>query len=245
MKLKLHAQAGSDGYTRPVPERPDTELIARIRHLLREAADPRRAPGMQAYMKSTMAYLGVGVPAVRRLTRSAAEERPFHGVGELSATVRELWSTAQYREERYAATALCDTPSARTIRDASLIELYRELIVAGAWWDHVDELSHRVGELLAEWPARVRPVVARWIDDDDLWLRRCAIVCQLGAKSNTDRALLVDAITANAADRNFFIRKAIGWALRDYARTDPEWVRAFVETHSLSPLSRREATKHL
>jgi 3-methyladenine DNA glycosylase AlkD len=131
------------------------------------------------------------------------------------------------------------------MRDASLIDLYRELIVGGAWWDHVDELSHRVGELLTEWPTRVRPVVAGWVNDDDLWLRRCAIICQLGAGSNTDRALLVEAITANTADRDFFIRKAIGWALRDYARTDPEWVRAFVEAHPLSPLSRREATKHL
>ena len=102
-----------------------------------------------------------------------------------------------------------------------------------------------MGELLTERSARVRPVVAGWIDEDDLWLRRCAIICQLGAKSNTDCALLVEAITTNAADRNFFIRKAIGWALRDYARTDPKWVGAFVETHSLSPLSHRGATKRL
>ena len=131
------------------------------------------------------------------------------------------------------------------MRDPSLVELYRDLIVSGAWWDHVDELSHRVGELLLGWPTRVRPVIAGWIGADDLWLRRSAIICQLGAKTKTDLALLADAITTNADDREFFIRKAIGWALRDYAYTDPDWVRTFVEHHRLSPLSRREATKHL
>ena len=86
-----------------------------------------------------------------------------------------------------------------------------------------------------------------WAIDDDRWLRRVAVICQLGAKDRTDRALLTDAVLANAADRDFFLRKAIGWALRDYARTDPAWVRRFVTAHEdeLSPLSKREALKHL
>jgi 3-methyladenine DNA glycosylase AlkD len=200
---------------------------------------------MQAYMKSSMPYLGVRVPTVRRLTRSATADHPVRSVEHLRVTVRELWDTAGYREERYAATALCDTPSARKVRDPSLIDLYGALIVSGAWWDHVDELSHRVGDLLVGWPIRIRPVVAGWIDADDLWLRRSAIICQLGAKAKTDLGLLTDAIIANAGDRDFFIRKAIGWALREYAHTDPDWVRTFVDSHSLSSLSRREAMKHL
>jgi 3-methyladenine DNA glycosylase AlkD len=228
-----------------VREPPDGELIAQIRQLLRAAAEPALAPGMQAYMKSSMPYLGVRVPTVRRLTRSATTHHPVRSVEQLRATVGELWNTAGYREERYAAAALCDTTSARSVRDPSLIELYRVLIVSGAWWDHVDELSHRVGELLVGWPTRIRPVVAGWIGADDRWLRRSAIICQLGVKAKTDLDLLADAIAANAGDRDFFIRKAIGWALRDYAYTDPAWVRAFVDGHPLSPLSRREALKHL
>jgi 3-methyladenine DNA glycosylase AlkD len=238
-------RVGAAGYAPPVREPPDGQLVAQIRRLLRDAADPALAPGMQAYMKSAMPYLGVRVPMVRRLTRSAAADHPAGNVEQLRVTVRALWVTARYREERYAATALCDTTSARKVRDASLIDLYRELIISGAWWDHVDELSHRVGELLVGWPDRIRPVVAGWIPADDLWLRRSAIICQVGAKAKTDRALLADAITANLGDRDFFIRKAIGWALRDYAYTDPAWVRAFVDSQPLSPLSRREATKHL
>ena len=200
---------------------------------------------MQAYMKSTMPYLGVRVPEVRQVTRGLCAERPFTMLDGLRDTVVALWHGAVFREERYAATALCDVPSARALRSPALLGLYRELIVSGEWWDHVDELSHRVGELVAGWPAQIRPVVHGWIHDDDHWLRRTAIICQLGAKGATDLDLLTESIEANAAEADFFLRKAIGWALRDYARTDADWVRAFVATHDLSPLSRREALKHL
>ncbi len=84
-----------------------------------------------------------------------------------------------------------------------------------------------------------------WAVDDDMWIRRAAILCQVGAKEGTDPALLRDAIEPNAADRRFWITKAIGWALRDYAYVDPDWVRRFVSGHELAPLSVREATKHL
>jgi 3-methyladenine DNA glycosylase AlkD len=161
------------------------------------------------------------------------------------ATVHALWDGAQYREERYAATALCDTDSARALRDPALLALYRDLIVSGAWWDLVDDLAHRVGELLAGWPAVIEPQVRVWSTADDRWLRRVSIICQLGRKQSTDLDLLTAAVEANASERDFFLRKAIGWALREYARSDPAWVRAFVDAHELSPLSRREALKHL
>ncbi|HEU5266923.1 MAG TPA: DNA alkylation repair protein, partial [Jatrophihabitans sp.] len=212
---------------------------------LRIAADPDRAPQMQAYMKSAMPYLGIRVPQVRALVRAQARRQLPTSTDELAAAVRTLWFDAAYREERYAATALLDVPAARRLRTPQLVELYAELIVDGAWWDHVDELSHRVGELLREFPARVRPVVRTWSRDPDPWLRRAAIICQLGARKHTDLDLLADAIGANAADPGFFLRKAIGWALRDYARTDPDWVRRFVAAQDLSPLSRREALKHV
>ena len=196
-------------------------------------------------MKSALPFLGVSVPDVRRLTRAIAAQHPFAERADLERTVRDLWASAAYREERYAATALLDTRSARALRSPDLLALHRELIVSGAWWDHVDELAHRVGELRSGWPQRVTPELVSWIRADDLWLRRASIICQLGAKAGTDLDLLVEAVAANAADREFFIRKAIGWALRDYARTDPDWVRRFVAEHDLSPLSRREALKHL
>ncbi len=223
----------------------DRTLVDTVRDELRIGADPDRAPQMQAYMKSAMPYLGVRLPQVRSVVRAAARNRPPQTVPGLAATVRALWFDARYREERYAATALLDVTAVRRLRSPELIELYAQLIVSGAWWDHVDELSHRVGELLLAFSAHVRPVVERWQRDPDLWLRRASIICQLGAREQTDVALLVGAIEHNAADRDFFIRKAIGWALRDYARTDPAWVSRFVAAHELSPLSRREALKHV
>jgi 3-methyladenine DNA glycosylase AlkD len=119
------------------------------------------------------------------------------------------------------------------------------MITPGAWWDHVDELSHRVGELLDAWPSTVRPFLVEWAHGEDIWLRRSSIICQLGFRSRTDLDLLAEAIEASAGRPEFFLRKAIGWALRDLARSDPGWVRSFVEGHELSPLSRREALKHL
>jgi 3-methyladenine DNA glycosylase AlkD len=226
--------------------RTDGELADEIRADLRASADPSRAPGMQAYMKSPMPYLGVRVPRVRAIVRAAARSRPPESNAELVDTVRALWFDAQYREERYGATALLDVPAARRLQTPDLVDFHAELIVSGAWWDHVDELSHRVGELLLAFPADITPVARGWQRASDPWLRRASIICQLGARQRTDRDLLVDAILANAADDGFFLRKAIGWALRDYARTDPDWVRAFVAEHDeLSPLSRREALKHL
>lgn len=216
-----------------------------VRDALHAAADPGRAPRMQAYMKSSLPFLGVPVPEVRRLTRAVAQRYPFPDRAVLERDVRALWDGATHREERYVATALCDTRSARALRAPGLLPLYRGLVVAGAWWDHVDELAHRVGEQRAGWPDEVTPELRRWAVADDIWLRRVAIICQLGARGSTDVDLLRTAIEANAAEGEFFLRKAIGWALRDYARTDPDWVRGFVTDHDLSPLSRREALKHL
>jgi 3-methyladenine DNA glycosylase AlkD len=159
--------------------------------------------------------------------------------------VRRLWREADYREERYAAIALLDTPAARRLREPAVLATVAELIVAGAWWDYVDELAHRAGDLLAGWPAEVRPVLLTWAAGDDTWLRRAAIIGQLGRREQTDLELLTAAIEAAQGEREFFLRKAIGWALRDYARTDPDWVRSFAARHELSPLSRREALRHL
>jgi 3-methyladenine DNA glycosylase AlkD len=102
-------------------------------------------------------------------------------------------------------------------------------VVTGAWWDLVDELAHAVGAVLRTVGAPAASVIRDWSRDEDLWLRRVAILCQLGARADTDSVLLADCIDPNLADRAFFIRKAIGWALRDLARSDPDWVTAYVQ----------------
>jgi 3-methyladenine DNA glycosylase AlkD len=94
-------------------------------------------------------------------------------------------------------------------------------------------------------PAEIRPALLTWAHSDDRWLRRASVICQLGSRDRVDLDLLTVAIESSVGDSDFFLRKAIGWALRDYARTDPAWVRSFADTHQLSPLSRREALRHL
>ncbi len=181
----------------------------------------------------------------RTLTRAETKLRPFTTTADLIDTVLRLWREAGYREERYAAIALLDTPAARRLRNPAVLPVLRELIITGAWWDYVDEVAHRAGDLLLSWPAEIRPALLAWTRSEDRWLRRASIICQLGTRDRTDVELLTIAIDSAIGDSDFFLRKAIGWALRDYARTNPAWVRSFAETRELSPLSRREALKHL
>jgi 3-methyladenine DNA glycosylase AlkD len=223
-----------------------------VRAALAAAGDPDRARQQQAYMKSALAYHGVGLPAVRRLVGDLVAEHPLADRPAWESTVLELWDDATHREERYAALALLRHRRHRGWLDPELLPLVRHLVVTGAWWDTVDELAaHVLGTILATHRAAVTPVVREWSTCDDLWLRRSAILAQLRHGSDTDVGLLTDALDANLAGSpygtEFFIRKAVGWALRQHARTDPAWVRAYVAARSdrLSTLSRREALKHL
>lgn len=219
-------------------------LVSAIRDALRDVADAERAPAMQAYMKSSMPYLGVPLPIVRAITKKAAREHPPLTLDELETAVRILWDEADFREERYAASELLGGNIA--LGRIELVPLYEHLATTGAWWDHVDALSQRIAELHETHPAETAAIVRHWSTSDDLWLRRLAIISQLGRKDRLDVELLAAVIEPNVADREFFIRKAIGWALRQHARIDPDWVRAFVAEHDeLSNLSKREALKHL
>jgi 3-methyladenine DNA glycosylase AlkD len=228
------------------------DLVDELRRRIAEAGDPSRAPGMQAYMKSALPYRGVTSVPFRALAREVVAAHPLPDRVTWEAVVRELWDDAEYREEWYAALAVARHRLYRGYQDVDSLPLYRHLLVTGAWWDVVDDIAtHLVGDILAADPGRVTPVMRAWAVDDDLWLRRTAVICQLGRKAATDLDLLRFALTENLEDsrhgRDFFIRKAVGWALRQHARTDPAWVRAFVADHEdrLSGLSRREALKRL
>jgi 3-methyladenine DNA glycosylase AlkD len=228
------------------------DLVADLRSRIAEAADPDRAPAMQAYMKSALPFRGVGSPVLHRICREALAQHPPLDRVAWEDAVRELWDDAQYREERYAALAVAGDRSYRGHRDPASLELDRHLVVTGAWWDLVDAVATRhVGDVLERHRVDATPVVRAWAGEDDLWLRRTAVLAQLKHRGATDTALLRDVLEANLEGsvhgREFFIRKALGWALREYARTDPAWVRDFVHEHAdrISGLTRREALKHL
>lgn len=240
----------------------DRAWIEAVCRALASAGNPERAAGQQRYMKSAMPYHGITSAELTRLLRPfLTEERwrlPSRTTWE--DTARSLWDNASHREQRYAVQALLRHRTYRAWQDPQLLPLLQHCISTGAWWDHVDDLaSHHVGSILLQHRETVTPTMREWMVADDLWLRRSAIISQLGHKERTDTTLLADAIAANldrdssngtpatAYGNSFWIRKAIGWALRQHAYTDPHWVRDLVAEHEtrFSGLTRREALKHL
>ena len=224
----------------------DAEALAGfVADRLAAAADPSKAVPMAAYMKTDMPFYGVQAAPRVPILREAVRHFPPADRAGYRAGVLALWN-GSHRENKYVAIDYARAfPRYVTL---SSVPMYRRMIVDGAWWDLVDEIAvHLVGRVLLRQRNRMTPKIVTWIDDPDLWLRRTAILSQLGHKDATDEGLLFAACERRMDEREFFIRKAIGWALRDYARTAPDAVARFVADHrtELSGLSYREATKHL
>lgn len=224
-----------------------TELVETVRAALKAVAVPEKAPEMQAYMKSAMPYLGVPATALRRACKRVFAGLPLPTAAAWRRAALSLWRGARFREERYAAVELTGVPRARPFQTVETLPMYEELIVTGAWWDYVDVIAkHRLGPLLAAYPAPMRETVLAWSHDADMWKRRASILCQLDFKERTDLELLYACIEPSMGSSEFFLRKAIGWALRQYAWTDPREVKRYVKQNAarLSPLSKREALKN-
>lgn len=224
-----------------------SDLVVAVRSGLAELADQVQAPRMRRYMKSELPFRGVPTPARRRLGRAVFAEHPLPGEASWRSVVLELWRDARFREERYLAIDLTGFPAYARWQSPALLPLYEELIVTGAWWDFVDEIAiRRIGPILRSAPDTVGPLMRDWATCEDRWKRRTAVICQVGSGWDIDIELLTYCIEANATDPDFFLRKGIGWALRQHARQDPGWVGRFVDAHpELSPLSVREALKHV
>jgi 3-methyladenine DNA glycosylase AlkD len=226
----------------------NAKLLPKLRRALRQAADPLKAPAMQAYMKSAMPYHGVSAPLLRQVCKATFADLQFASVSQWQTVVLELWRRARFREERYAALYLTGDMRARTFQSPATMKMYEELIVTGAWWDYVDDIaSHRVGPILRDYRAPMRRKMLSWSKSGNLWKRRTAILCQLGFKGDTDLELLYTCIEPSLGSREFFLQKAIGWALRQYAWTDGAEIRRFVGSNRkrLSALSYREAVKNI
>ncbi|NED94115.1 DNA alkylation repair protein [Phytoactinopolyspora alkaliphila] len=224
-------------------------MVTEIRAALRSAADASKAEPMRAYMKSDMPFLGVQKPHRALALRPVLRARLLGTREQWDAAIRELWDHAAFREERYAATDLAQVRAyAEWATDPVSLQLYDHMIVTGAWWDHVDDVAIRlVGAVLRTHPCETSPVIRAWSRDADRWRRRTSVICQVRSGEDTDVDLLRECVLANIDDPDFFLRKGIGWALRQQAKIDPAWVRTFVSIHSgqLSALSRREAMRNI
>jgi len=216
---------------------------------------------MQEYMKSAMPYYGVPGPQQRAIWTRIFRANTLRSRPEWRNAALALWRGAEFREERYAAVALTDLRMYAAYRTMPSVPMFEEMIVSGAWWDFVDAIAtHQLGDVLRAEPAPMKRLVRRWARDSNLWKRRAAILSQIRFKGDTDLKLLYDCIEPNLVDtlstretpgsrmaRQFFIRKAIGWALRQYAWHDPREVKRYVKANRarLSGLTAREALRNL
>lgn len=220
------------------------DRVTEIRFALLRVADNENALQMAAYMKDHFAFFGVKAPD-RRLAQKPLIDGLSGATGdELIEFAAACWAEEERETQYVAADALRKYVGALQARHLMGI---KNLIVTKSWWDTVDSLAvHTVGPLVAA-NAELVSVMDEWIDDNDMWLARTAILHQLSYKERTDAGRLFAYADKRASDTEFFIRKALGWAMRQYSRTDPDAVRHYVAANEdrLSGLTKREALKRL
>ena len=206
-------------------------------------ANPAQAAPMKTYMREQFEYLGIKSPQFKILMKEHIAAHGLPPAEELDSVARDLWTLPQ-REFQYAATSLIGRMEKKLTKE--FILTFEHLLVHKSWWDTVDTLAGgSVGVHFRRFPTAREKYLAKWRKSENFWLRRTCILFQLNYKEETDFPLLCDLIHENLGSKEFFINKAIGWALRQYARTDPKAVKKFVKATDLHPLSRREAIKHL
>ncbi len=200
---------------------------------------------MAAYMKTDMPFYGVPKPERDRIASTIKSRFSLTSHNAYEQVVKSLWALP-HREEKYLAIHIARLYDGFVTPES--LPLYKQLIQEGGWWDFVDEIAIQlVGRVLYRYRSAVSPSMDAWINDQDMWLRRTALLSQIHHKDDTDARRLFGYCRQTAAETAFFIRKAIGWALRDYSATAPEQVRTFLlhNRARLSSLSFREAAKRL
>ncbi|MFE9774579.1 DNA alkylation repair protein [Streptomyces sp. NPDC005931] len=219
-------------------------VLERLTAVYGAAADPERAVAMRAYMKDVAPFLGLTTPARRALSRTVLEGLPRPAETDCTAIALRCWALPEREYQYFAVDYL-----RRHVRHCAsgFLTVARHLVITVPWWDTVDPLAaHVVGALVAA-DHRLAADLDDWIDDDDLWLVRAALLHQLRFGERTDTERLFGYCLRRSGHPDFFVRKAIGWCLREYARTDQDAVRTFMarEGGRFAPLSVREALKHI
>jgi len=218
--------------------------VLSLKILFEGNADPAQAGPMKKYMRDQFEYLGIKTPIRVALQKKFIKENRLPPLDKLDLISRDLWSLSQ-REFQYAAISLLGKLENKL--EPEFITTLEYLLVTKSWWDTVDTIAgNTIGTHFKRFPAVKERYLKQWRKSDNVWLRRAALLFQLGYKKETDFKLLCEIIRENLGSNEFFINKAIGWALRQYAWTDPKPVKKFVkDTKELHPLSRREALKNI
>jgi 3-methyladenine DNA glycosylase AlkD len=219
------------------------EYHAQAKSRFLEQADPEQAAGQAAYMRQQFHFIGLKTPARAALARQIFAELGLPAGEHLYALLRRC-AADEYRELNYFALDLAEKVLNKQPED--FIKLLEELILTRSWWDTVDWLAKLVGIHFRRYPALIRPITARWMDSGQLWLQRVCLIFQLHYKAATDAELLFGYILRLQHSSDFFIQKGAGWALRQYSRTAPQAVRAFLAANpGLPALTRREGGRLL
>jgi 3-methyladenine DNA glycosylase AlkD len=210
---------------------------------LNNNANAEKAKAMSAYMKNHFPFFGIKSPERTELLKQFQSKNPPPQYSELFEVISELFEQPQ-RELHYCAIEIL-AKRKKDWRKEDMV-FFEKLLITQSWWDSVDTISSGImSPYFVKFPDQIRPITERWMAGNNIWLQRACLIFQLSYKGNTDFTLMSAYILRLKESNEFFIQKAIGWALRQYARQNPSGVRHFIENNTLKPLSKREALKHI
>ncbi|MFD2045779.1 DNA alkylation repair protein [Ornithinibacillus salinisoli] len=219
------------------------ERIKQLAYMLEKYKNKDNAVQMEKYMKNHFPFLGIKTPTRREVTKAFFQESGILKEDFQPEFVIKLW---EQREREYQNIALDYIERSLKKVEKSHLPLMEQLITTKPWWDTVDMLAQKpVGKIATEFPEVVEDTIEQWAIGENMWLRRSAILYQLKYKERTNEEKLSLYIIENVSSKEFFIQKAIGWALREYSKTNPDFVKAFIEDNALPKLSIREGSKYL
>ncbi len=215
-----------------------------INNEMKQQGDATKAPLMQAYMKTDQPFYGVQSKLRKQIFRNAIKQYPINSQKEWETIIIELWN-GTHREEMYQALEVAERY--KIYHDELAWNLFEKLLRSATNWDTVDWLSSNLIGRLVEKYRHFEGQLVEWSTDENFWVRRASLLAHLKHKEKTNTKLLAITILKLTHEKEFFIKKAIGWVLRQYSYTDPDWVLQFVKNHEdkLSGLSKREALKAL
>ena len=218
------------------------EYLSKISKAFKKIADPEIAKKQKKYMRNKFDFFGIQATPRRKATRKFMRKENRPSYEELETVVKKFWQKEE-REYQYFAAELVEKYKKDFTED--IIELFEYMITNKSWWDTVDQMAKNlVGPYFKKFPEKKDKYIKKWIQSDNIWLQRSCILFQLAYKEDTDVELLFNIIIRLKDIDEFFIQKAIGWALRQYARIEPKVIKDFVKNNELSSLSEREALKH-
>ncbi|MBC8112334.1 MAG: DNA alkylation repair protein [Verrucomicrobia bacterium] len=218
-------------------------FTSQLTQLFAEQGRPADVEAMQRYMKNKFEFFGIKKPLRAKLTQDFLKSKDLPEYESLTLIINDLWESPQ-RELQYVGMELLLMH--KKSWKPEILDLMEKMIVKKSWWDTVDFIaSNLVGNYFVRFPENISDKIQQWLYSENIWLQRTVILFQLKYKKATDQKLLFESIRYLADSKEFFIQKAIGWALREYAKTQPTAVIQFTDSETLKPLSRREALKNL